>query len=397
MTGQGMGAIATVQLVGDSVEAVLRAIFRRKGDKPFGPANGRILLGSIADEGEVIDEVTIGCEGPGIFAIHCHGNPLIVARIMELLRHHGAQAVPAEQLLAGMWASQKTHDSINLEAKQALATVKTIEGAAIITSQVRAGLSEKIRQWQDRLDSMPLEGIAAEAQDILKHSEPARLIISGCSIALIGPPNTGKSTLLNTLAGREKAIVSDIRGTTRDWVSAEIHISPLAATIIDTAGLDSMMSASGSIDQAAQQETAAIVERADLILLVLDLSQPAEQLSSLLSPLVGRRCSRSSTRPICPHASTSRVPDMLGPTVRTCREDSGIDDLVRTIHRVCGVVNFNPRTPAAFTNRQLRLLESLQHRFKGPCPFDPVELLESPVASSRPEGPRFPHFYGPDA
>ncbi len=180
MTGPGIGAIATVQLFGEAAEDILRKVFRTRSGRPFEPADGKILLGSIADEGEVIDEVTIGCEGPRIFAIHCHGNPLIVARIMELLRHHGAQAVPAEQLLAAIWASQKTHDAISIEAKQALATVKTIEGAAIIVNQVKAGLSEKIRHWQDQLDSMPLEKIAAEAQDILKHSEPARLILSGC-------------------------------------------------------------------------------------------------------------------------------------------------------------------------------------------------------------------------
>jgi tRNA modification GTPase len=363
MTGPGLGAIATVQLLGEAADEILRQVFRPRSGRPFEPAAGKVLLGSIADEGEIIDEITIGCEGLGVFAIHCHGNPLIVARIMGLLRHHGAQAVPAEQLLAGIWASQKMHDAISIEAKLALAAVKTIEGAAIIVNQVKAGLAEKIRQWQDQLDSIPLERITAEAQDILKHSKPACRIVSGCTIALVGPPNTGKSTLLNTLAGREKALVSNIRGTTRDWVSAEIHIPPLAATIIDTAGLDSVASASGSIDQAAQQKTAAIAVRADLVLLVLDLSQPAEQLSeSIVKPLVGRRAItvlNKSDLPSC--LDTARVPDTLGPTVRiSAKQGSGIDDLVRTIHRVCDVVDFNPCAPVAFTDRQLCLLESLQ-------------------------------------
>ena len=154
--------------------------------------------------------------------------------------------------LPRFWTSREPQDSIGVEAKLALTTVKTMEGASLIANQVKAGLAEKVRQWRARLDSTPLEEIAAEAGQILKDSEPARLIISGCTIALVGPPNTGKSTLLNTLAGREKAIVSDIRGTTRDWVSAEIRIPPLAVTIIDTAGLDPALGAADGIDQAAQ-------------------------------------------------------------------------------------------------------------------------------------------------
>jgi tRNA U34 5-carboxymethylaminomethyl modifying GTPase MnmE/TrmE len=127
MTGQGMGAIATVQLFGDSAESVLRKIFRRKGDKPFEPVDGRIVLGGIVDDGEGIDEVTVGCEGPRTFAIHCHGNPLIAARIMAMLQRQGVQAVPAEQLLARILTSKKHLDSIHIEAKLALAAVKTID------------------------------------------------------------------------------------------------------------------------------------------------------------------------------------------------------------------------------------------------------------------------------
>ena len=192
---------------------------------------------------------------------------------------------------------------------------------------------------------MPLEQIAAEAEDILRHSEPARLIISGCTIALVGPPNTGKSTLLNTLAGREKAIVSDIRGTTRDWVSAEIHIPPLAATIIDTAGLDPAIAAVGGIDQAAQQKSIEIIERADLVLLVLDPSQPAEQLAESVVRQLRRQeeWSPSSTRPICRRSSIRAVCRRIcGDTVQiSAKQGTGIDDLIRAIHRVCGVADFD--------------------------------------------------------
>jgi tRNA modification GTPase len=386
MTGSGMGAIATVQLFGGAAVDILRKVFRPKSGRLFEPTAGMILLGSIVEAGETVDEVAVGCEGPGALAIHCHGNPLIVARIMELLRHHRAQAVSAEQLLAGIWASHAMRDAIRMEAKQALAAVKTIEGAAIIAHQVKAGLSQKIRQWQEQLDSMALERIVAEARDILKHSEPARLILSGCTIALVGPPSTGKSTLLNALAGREKAIVSDLRGTTRDWVSAEIRIPPLAATIIDTAGLDATVAASGGADRAAQQRSLEIIRRADLVLLVLDLSQSAGQLSeSVVQPLPGRRAITVLNKDDLPsYLDPARVPDTLGLAVRiSAKQGNGIDGLIRAIHRICDVVDFSPCLPVAFTSRQVRLLESLQHSdSKAHARLILSELLESPVVLS---------------
>ena len=382
MTGQGMGAIATVQVLGDSAETILREVFQRKNGQSFEPTVGRVLLGGIVEDGAILDEVTMGCEGPGLFAVHCHGNPLLVERIMGLLQRRGVEVIPAGQLLARILARHKTLDSIAVEAKLALATVKTLEGAAILANQVEGGLSEKVRQWRDHLDSIALEEIATEAGDILKHSEPARLIISGCTIALVGPPNTGKSTLLNTLAGREKAIVSDIRGTTRDWVSAEIHIPPLAATIIDTAGLDSAITVSAGVDRAAQQKSVGIIERADLILLVLDLSQPIEQLPvSVDRQLFGRRVVTVLNKAdLPPQVDVSRLPRHLGDTVQiSAKQGTNIDDLIRAIRGVCGVAALDPRVPVAFTGRQRRLLEALRHSDSEVKAYAILrEFLESP-------------------
>jgi tRNA modification GTPase len=219
MTGKGTGAISTVQVFGDSAQDVVKKIFKPAGTKPAKFKTGEILLGTIADGNETIDQVTIGCEGPKTFAINCHGNPLIVADIMQLLQRCGAKLLTAEQLLSKILSAQKAVNTIAVEAKLAQLKAKTIQGTKIITNQVEAGLSKKAAEWLQNINAISLNQISAEAERILETSRTAKLIIAGCTAALIGPPNSGKSTLLNHLAGRQKAIVTDIKGTTRDWVA----------------------------------------------------------------------------------------------------------------------------------------------------------------------------------
>jgi tRNA modification GTPase len=384
MTGPGTGAIATIQLFGDSAEAVLQKVFQRKSGRAFIPQEGQVLLGRVVDGNETIDEVTVGCEGPGSFAIHCHGNPLLVERIMGLLRRHGAQPVPAGQLLAQMLTAREPGDSIGIEARLALTTVKTIEGATLIVNQTNAGLSLKARQWREHPDSTSLAQIAADARQILEDSEPARLIISGCTIALVGPPNTGKSTLLNALVGREKAIVTPLPGTTRDWVSAEIHLPPLLATLVDTAGLDPALAAAGAVDQTAQRKSREILAGADVVLLVLDRNRPADPTGlDLVNSLRAERTIIVLNKSDLPaQFDLACLPQQLGRRVPvSAKQGTGIDDLIRTVHQACRVSDFSSDCLVAFTDRQRRLLGDLQ-RAKSTEEAAAIigELLEGPVS-----------------
>ncbi|HNS19552.1 MAG TPA: 50S ribosome-binding GTPase [Sedimentisphaerales bacterium] len=362
MTGRGAGAIATIQLLGDSAETVLRAVFRRADGRPLELATGQILLGNVFEGEQVIDQVTVGCEGPNTFAIHCHGNPLIVERIMDVLQRRGVQPVQAERLLAQVLTGRGPQDSIHVEATLALTTVRTVEGARIVANQAAGGLSAVVRRWQADLDSIPLERIAGEARQILHDSDTAKLILSGCTIVLIGPPNTGKSTLLNALAGREKAIVTEVPGTTRDWVSVEIHIPPLAATVIDTAGLDLSLAASGRIDQAAQHRSVEALRLADLVLLVLDASESADQLPAFVADLlVGRRVVCLFNKADLPQClDPSNLPEHLRLVVRmSAKRETGIEDLIRAIHCALGLQRVSLDTAVVFTERQGILLRRL--------------------------------------
>lgn len=364
VTGKGTGAISTIQLFGESAQDILLKIFKRMNDKPANFYPGTILLGAITDGNQTIDQITIGCEGFDCFTINCHGNPLIAEMIMQLLERHGAELVTAERLLAEILLSQKPPSTIHVEAKLSLPKAKTIQGAKIIANQTEHGLYQKVIHWQQNIDSLSLDRIASQASEIINNTNPAKLIIAGCTVVLAGPPNTGKSTLLNALAGRQKAIITNIAGTTRDWVSAQIQIEPLAVTLIDTAGLDGNFSTNlyTAADRAAQEKTRQLMQKADMTLLVLDNSQSADQLDdSLLKAISNKKVVTVLNKvDLLARFDTAKLPQNLTDTVQvSAKLGIGLDKLTEKICRVCGVADFDPKTTVCFTDRQENLLRQL--------------------------------------
>ncbi|HUV65480.1 MAG TPA: GTPase [Sedimentisphaerales bacterium] len=363
MTGLGTGAISTVQVFGDSAETLLKQIFRAQGTNPPTLTTGNILLGTICEGNRVIDQVTLGCEGPATFAIHCHGNPLIVEMIMQLLQRRGATLLTPEQFLARLLTIQEPDNTIKVEAQLVQPKIKTLQGAKIVAGQVNAGLAQRAQDWPGQMDEIVIDKIKAEATQILQKSQAGKLIIYGCTAVLAGPPNSGKSTLLNYLAGRQKSIVADIEGTTRDWVEATCRIGPLFVTLIDTAGLGRELSGDEeSIEEAAQKQTTQILERADLVLFVLDNSQPAEEFDDrLLEGIADKRIITVLNKSDLPaRFDKGKLPGTFSNTVHiSAKEGTGIEQLRERIRGTLGVDDFDPQQPICFTARQENLLKQL--------------------------------------
>jgi len=364
MTGKGTGAIATVQLFGDTAEAVIKKVFKPAGTKPLKFKTGEIHLGTITDD-EVIDQVTIGCEGPDTFAINCHGNPLIVEMIMQLLQGQAATLLTAEQLLTKTLLAQEHNNTVAIEAKLAQAKARTLKGTKIIANQIGAGLTKKNSDWLENIDDISLDTIKAESIEILQKSQAAKIIIYGCTAVLTGPPNSGKSTLLNCLAGRQKAIVTHIKGTTRDWVSARCRIGSLSVKLIDTAGLDEkLLGLQDNIDESAQQKTIEILERADIVLLVLDAARSIEEFDDhVTKKFEGKKVITVLNKSDLPvKFDTSRLPATLSNTVQiSAKESTGIENLSEKIIKTVGATDFELREPVCFTARQENLLKQLRN------------------------------------
>jgi len=380
MTGKGTGAIATIQLYGNSAADILKQILPPQPQKPVEFTTGKILLAVIKSGDKTIDQVTIGCEGNNTYAINCHGNPLIVEEIMQLLRQYGVELLTAEQLLSKTSAGDNT---IALEAKLTLPKIKTLEGTKIILNQIDSGLTALAKNWLQN----PPEKIAAQAQEIIDKSKIAKLIIFGCQIVLAGPPNTGKSTLLNQLCGRQKAIVADVKGTTRDWVSANCQIGSLAIELTDTAGLDSKFAS--DIDKAAQQKATELINQADIVLLVLDNSEPANQIDKSFTNILANKkvlmvLNKSDLPFVSQHGrelpcllETDNMPNIISISAKL---GSGIDYLCDEIQQLAGVENFDPNQPICFTPRQEQLLTQLS-KVKSKDAADSIitELLSGPL------------------
>jgi len=366
MTGKAAGAISTIQLLGDSSQDILIKIFKPTGSKPATFKTGKILLGIINDGTKTIDQVTIGCEGPNSFAINCHGNPLIVEMIMELLQRQVVILVTAEELLKKNLLEHKPPSTIAVEANLAQLRARTLEGTKILVNQVNTGLSEKAAEWLRNIQTISLDRIRADATQIINNSQIARLIIFGCKAVLAGPPNTGKSTLLNCLAGRQKAIVTDIKGTTRDWVSAECQIHPLCVELIDTAGLEEQLAEGyeNTIKVIAQQKSLEVVQEADLILLVLDASESEDQLDNRLIENIHRKriltVLNKCDLPV--RFDAKSLPEALRDTVQiSAKFGTGIEQLTEKVLQILGTADFDLRAPVVFADRQENLLAQLKN------------------------------------
>jgi tRNA modification GTPase len=342
LTGRGYGAIGSVLLSGRGAKSILSKVF----EPAVSFETGGIFHGRIIEGGQILDQVVVGCEGINQFVIHCHGNPILVQKITELFIRGGAQLTDLENAVFPIFDTRFEKEAYTEQLKAV-----TIEGVKIIQSQVDDGLSAAVRDWIDK--DVSIEEVRNQCHEILKRSRIARRIIRGVKIVLAGPANSGKSTLLNTLAGSQKAIVSDIAGTTRDWVSAFINIGPLRAEVIDTAGLGEN-AIHNAVDKSAQERTGELIKCCDCVLWIKDGTNPLK----IDHPF-------PAGTPII--VVWNKV-DLLDDTMSAKKSEAirisakngdGIDTLLSQIQNRLQVCDYDCSLPAAFTGRQEKLLEAI--------------------------------------
>ena len=301
------GAIGIIRVSGPSAIAITDSIFHPIGGAPFRERKPRTAVFGhiIGAEGEIVDEVLVtGFLGPHSYTgedsveISCHGSSYILQEVMRLLTLGGCRlATPGEY-------TQRAFLNGKMDLSQAEAVADLIASTSAAThrmamNQMRGGFSKELSVLRDKLlhltslmeleldfsdheelefaDRSELSQIADEIERVisrLAHSfNVGNAIKNGVPVAIIGETNVGKSTLLNALVGEERAIVSDIHGTTRDVIEDTVNLRGITFRFIDTAGI---RHTTDVVESIGIERTYQKMQQASIVLWMIDASVPSE-------------------------------------------------------------------------------------------------------------------------
>lgn len=304
-TAPGVGAIAVVRLSGKGCIALVDGIYESPSGKSLQDATANtVRFGRIVERGEIVDEVLVtvfhaphSFTGEESVEIACHGSVYIQQQLLKLLVDAGARlATPGE-------FTQRAFLNGKMDLSQAEAVADLIASSSAVShrmalNQMKGGFSSeliKLRgellhltslleleldfseedvEFADRSELHRIGGHVAELLERLCHSfSLGNVIKNGVPVAIVGHTNVGKSTLLNALLREEKAIVSDIAGTTRDVIEDTINLNRITFRFIDTAGI---RQTTDVVEHIGIERTFAKISQASVVLLLTDWQQGAE-------------------------------------------------------------------------------------------------------------------------
>ncbi len=297
----GQGGIAVIRLSGPVAEAVGRSVVSVPGQQLWD--SHRVLYGHVMDESgkERIDEVLLlvmkaprSFTGEDVVEIHCHGGLIAVQRVLErvLSQPDVRRAMPGEFSQRAVLNGRL--DLTQAEAISDLVAARSRRAAQLAMTGVDGGIQRRINSLRERLldqlselearvdfeEDLPaldavglldeLQLVRRELEQLVEDAKRGALLRQGLQVALVGRPNVGKSSLLNRLSRRERAIVTDLPGTTRDLLESEIVLEGVPITLLDTAGIRATKDA---LEQLGIDRSHQALAAADLVVLVFDLSQ----------------------------------------------------------------------------------------------------------------------------
>jgi tRNA modification GTPase len=290
--------------------------------------------------------------------ISLHGGPRIVERVLLLLKRLGVRVDSASEFLAVSWPAA---NAVQQEVLAALPRAKTRAAAAWL-AQMTELLPATVEQIIHKIQARQTDGARAALEDLISQSDPARYLLEGIRVALIGEPNAGKSTLANALARREHAIVSDTPGTTRDWVEHPAAVCGVPVTFVDTAGI---RRTHDPIERQAVLRAADQVKRADIVLYVIDASSaptPADQ-QAIAGQFDAIRPHHRDAKPLvvlnkCDLPAHPQWQDdvnrhQTASVLISARTGQGLDALRRRLTQLIGWPGSLNGIPAPFSSRQL--------------------------------------------
>ena len=302
-TAPGIGGIGIVRISGEDTYKILNKIFKPKNQISIEEVNGyTIRYGYIVNNNEIIDEVLVSFfRAPNSYTtedlceISSHGGAYIVRKILETCLENGANlAEPGEftkrAFLNGridLSQAEAVIDVINaVSDKEAKASIKQLEGilskqikeirdllmSVMVNIEVSIDYPEyDVEEVTNKESFSTLEEVYKKLEKLLDSFNNGKIIKNGIKVAIIGKPNAGKSSLLNIILKEERAIVTDIEGTTRDTIEESIIVSGIPIHIIDTAGI---RNTNNEVEKIGIEKSKKMAEESDLVIAIFDVSRP---------------------------------------------------------------------------------------------------------------------------
>ncbi|WP_407306046.1 tRNA uridine-5-carboxymethylaminomethyl(34) synthesis GTPase MnmE [Desulfosporosinus sp. SB140] len=305
-TAMGEASVHIIRLSGPEAGRIIEECFEpRSKERWLRGENFSLNLGFFRDEGHILDEVLLGkmlapgsFTGEDVYEINCHGGPFVAQRILRACLRHGAHAAEAGEFSKRAFLNGKL-DLVQAEAIIDLISSRTEMSANLALSQLSGGLSQKILSLredilkimafieagidfpEDDVESLDRETLEKNLTDVLILSEnlllgskTGKIIREGLLTVIVGRPNVGKSSLLNALLQEERAIVTNIPGTTRDEIRESVSVGGILLQLVDTAGI---WETQDVVERLGIERTWKALKTAELILLVVQANIPLSE------------------------------------------------------------------------------------------------------------------------
>ena len=425
-TAMAESGIGIVRMSGEEAFAIADKIYKnKKGKRLSDQKTHTIHYGFIEEEGKVIDEVLVMLmRGPHTFTgedtveIDCHGGVYVVKKILEACIRNGARPAQPGEFTKRAFLNGK------LDLSQAEAVIDVIQSQndyALKSSlkQLRGSVKEKISDLRNKIiyhtafiesalddpEHISIDGygnvlkketkeIIEEIETLLKTADDGRIIREGINTVILGKPNAGKSSLLNVLLGEERAIVTEIAGTTRDILQETINLQGISLNIIDTAGI---RNTNDKVEKIGVDKAKDYAKEADLIIYVVDSSndldendyeimkfiQGKKSILLLNKSDLERKVTKEEIKKICKEYNIENIPVIE----ISAKEEKGIDRLEEIVKEMFyhGEISFNNeiyitniRHKTALERAQdslMKVIESIENDM--PEDFYSIDLMDA--------------------
>ena len=409
-TPYGTGAISIIRCSGPDAIVLVERLF--KGKKLTKVPSHTIHHGYILDQNQIVDEVLCNVfkqptsfDGENAVEINCHGGVFVTRKILRLLLKNGFRlAEPGEfskrAFLNGrldLTQAEAIMDIISAENDWALQSAQSslLKKTSHLIADLRNQLLDVLAKIEVNIDYPEYEdnptitkkellphllGLQKQMETIPSASKISKLVIHGIQTALVGKPNVGKSSLLNLLLDEDKAIVSSVAGTTRDFVEGSLTIGNITLHLIDTAGI---RQSKDEVERIGIKRSTQAIEQADLVLLVLDVSKPLEEEDySLLEKTKFKKRILIANK--CDLPPVWQMDDLV---FLSAEKKTGLDALIEKIYEMTEMNTFSVEKDAYLSNdRQILLMEkaflSLKQAIEATESGMDVDLIEIDVKSA---------------